>query len=102
MDTAAAVGVAALMRCRATAAALGVAAHQPAPPAVGSVLGVAAAVISQRAIPVIEEPPGVAAAEGLIEGLRSPSRSLSGDCRPRALLAFCAAFRLPHAINCCA
>ena len=102
MDTAAAVGVAALMRCRATAAALGVAAHQPAPPAVGSVLGVAAAVISQRAIPVIEELPGVAAAEGLIEGLRSPSRSLSGDCRPRALLAFCAAFRLPHAISCCA
>ena len=92
------------MRCRATAAALGVAAHQPAPPAVGSMLGVAAAVISQRAIPVIEEPfaalSGVAA-EGLIEGLRSPSRSLSGDCRPRALLAFCAAFRLPHAINCC-
>ena len=94
----------ALLRCRAAAAALGEAARQPAPPAAGSLLGVATEVISQRAIPAIEEPlapPSGVAAEGLIEGLRSPSCSLTGDCWPRALLTFCAALRLPHAINRC-
>mmetsp|Transcript_70683 Transcript_70683/g.170712 ORF Transcript_70683/g.170712 Transcript_70683/m.170712 type:complete len:184 (-) Transcript_70683:162-713(-) len=108
MGAAAAVGAAAVMRRRAAAAAaLGVAARQPAPhhlPSPGSVLGVAVAVISQRAIPPIDEPlaaPSGVAAEGLIEGLRSPpSRSRSGDGCPRALLAFCSAFCLPHSINC--
>ena len=88
------------------AAARGVAAHQPAPPAAGSLLGVAAGVSSHRDIPAIEEEPLVAGIEGLpaglrCEGLRSPSRSLSGgDGRPRILLACCEAFLRLHRISC--
>ena len=88
------------------AAARGVAAHQPAPPAAGSLLGVAAGGSSHRDIPAIEEEPLVAGIEGLpaglrCEGLRSPSRSLSGgDGRPRILLACCEAFLRLHRISC--
>ena len=88
------------------AAARGVAAHQPAPPAAGSLLGVAAGVSSHRDIPAIEEEPLVAGIEGLpaglrCEGLRSPSLSLSGgDGRPRILLACCVAFLRLHRNSC--
>ena len=88
------------------AAARGVAAHQPAPPAAGSLLGVAAGVSSHRDIPAIEEEPLVAGIDGLpaglrCEGLRSPSRSRSGgDGRPRILLACCVAFLRLHRTSC--